>query len=212
MAPKKASSSKQSASKPETMQPTQDTSKDPPQLLEPKSPNPEGDPKAMPVDEEEILEKQLAEASRQARLAALCEKITCEHQYCLEAEARIWNYQNNTNKWPCLGSYSKPVQGETSQPTDTIWDGTMDNQPNSSTTVRIPDNNNTLQSSNDDHPQNTPIPESMHEYPIWPVCIQISQLVPKGSPPAPPHPSEKFKGKDIHEYTLWKGKIENIFQ
>ena len=37
------------------MQPTQDTSEDPPQLLEPKSPNPEGDPKAMPVDEEEIL-------------------------------------------------------------------------------------------------------------------------------------------------------------
>ena len=89
MAPKKASSSKQSASKPETMQPTQDTSKDPPQLLEPKSPNPERDPKVKPVDEEEVLEKQLAEASRQAHLAALHEKITHEHQCCLEAEARI---------------------------------------------------------------------------------------------------------------------------
>ena len=89
MAPKKASSSKQSASEPETMQPTQDTSEDPPQLLEPKSPNPEGDPKAMPVDEEEILEKQLAEASIQACLAALCKKITYEHQCCLEAEVRI---------------------------------------------------------------------------------------------------------------------------
>ena len=89
MAPKKASSSKQSASKPETTQPTQDTSKDPPQLLEPKSPNPERDPEVKPVDEEEVLEKQLAEASRQAYLAALCEKITCEHQCCLEAEARI---------------------------------------------------------------------------------------------------------------------------
>ena len=57
MAPKKASSSKQSASEPETMQPIQDISEDPPQLLEPKSPNPEGDPEAMPVDKEEILEK-----------------------------------------------------------------------------------------------------------------------------------------------------------
>ena len=212
MAPKKASSSKQSASEPETMQPTQDTSEDPPQLLEPKSPNPEGDPKAMPVDEEEILEKQLAEASRQAHLATLHEKIACEHQCRLEAEARIQNYQNNTNKQPHSGSYSKPVQGETLWPTDTIQDGTIDNQPNSSTTARIPDNNNTSQSSNNNHPQNTPIPESAHEYPIQPVHIQISQLVPKGSPPAPPHPSEKFKGKDIHEYTLWKGKIENIFQ
>lgn len=53
MALKKASSSKQSVSEPETIQPTQDTSKDSPQLLEPKSPNPEGDPKVKPVDKEE---------------------------------------------------------------------------------------------------------------------------------------------------------------
>ena len=64
MASKKASSSKQSASKPKTTQPIQDTSKDPPQFLESKSPNPERDPKVKPVDEEEVLEKQLAEASR----------------------------------------------------------------------------------------------------------------------------------------------------
>ena len=89
MAPKKTSNSKQLASEPETMQPTQDTSEDPPQLLEPKSLNPERDPKVKPVDEEEVLEKQLAEASRQACLAALREKIACEHQCCLEAEARI---------------------------------------------------------------------------------------------------------------------------
>ena len=62
------------------MQPTQDTSKDPPQLLEPKSPNPEGDPEVEPVDEEEILEKQLAEVSKQACLAALCKKIIYKHQ------------------------------------------------------------------------------------------------------------------------------------
>ena len=98
MAPKKTSNSKQSASEPKTTQPTQDTSEDPPQLLEPKSPNPEGDPEVEPVDKEEILEKQLAEASRQACLAALHEKIACEHQCHLEAEARIQNYQNNTNK------------------------------------------------------------------------------------------------------------------
>ena len=64
MAPKKASSSKQSASEPETMQPTHNTSEDPPQLLEPKSLNPERDPKVKPVDKEEVLEKQLVEASR----------------------------------------------------------------------------------------------------------------------------------------------------
>ena len=89
MAPKKTSNSKQSASEPETTQPTQDTSEDPPQLLEPKSPNPERDPEVKPVDEEEVLEKQLAKASRQAHLATLCEKITHEHQCHLEAEARI---------------------------------------------------------------------------------------------------------------------------
>ena len=212
MAPKKTSNSKQSASEPETTQPTQDTSEDPPQLLEPKSPNPEGDPEVEPVDEEEILEKQLAEASRQARLAALREKIACEHQCRLEAEARIQNYQNNTNKRPRSGSYSEPAQGETSRPTDTIQDRAMDNQPNSSTTARIPDNDNTSQSSNDNHTQNTPVPESAHEYSTQPARSKTSQPIPKGSPPAPPHPSEKFKGKDIREYTLWKGKIENIFQ
>ena len=164
------------------------------------------------MDEEEVLEKQLAEASRQAHLAALHKKITREHQCRLEAEARIWNYQNNTNKQPCSGSYSKPAQGETLQPMDTIWDGTMDNQSNSSTTARIPDNNNILQSSNNNHTQNTPVPESTHEYSTQPAHSKTSQPIPKGSPPAPPHPSEKFKGKDIHEYTLWKGKIENIFQ
>ena len=214
MAPKKASNSKRSASEPETTQPTQDTNEDPPQLLEPKSPNPERDPEVEPVDEEEILEKQLAEASRQARLAALREKIAREHQCRLEAEARIRNYQNNTNKRPRSGSYSEPAQGEseTSRPTDTIQDGTMDNQPPNSTTARIPDNDNTSQSSNDDHSQNISVPESAHEYSTQSARIEPSQLVPKGSPPAPPHPSEKFKGKDIREYTLWKGKIENIFQ
>ena len=212
MAPKKTSNSKQSASEPETTQPTQETSEDPPQPEEPKSPNPEEDPEVEPVDEEEMLEKQLAEASRQARLAALREKITREHQSRLEAEARIRNYQNNINKRPRSGSYSEPAQGETSQPMDTTRDGTMDNQPNSPTCARIPDNDNTSQSSNDDHPQNASTPESAHEYPIQPARIQTSQPIPKGSPPAPPHPSEKFKGKDIREYTLWKGKIENIFQ
>ena len=88
----------------------------------------------------------------------------------------------------------------------------MNNQSNFSTTVRIPDNNNILQSSNNNHTQSTPVPESMHGYPIQSACIQLSQPVPKNSPPAPSHPSEKFKGKDIHEYTLWKGKIKNIFQ
>ena len=52
----------------------------------------------------------------------------------------------------------------------------------------------------------------MHEYPIQPVCIQISQLVSKDSSPAPPHPSKKFKRKNIYKYILWKRKIENIFQ
>ena len=68
MAPKKASSSKWSASKPETMQPTQDTSKDPPQLLEPKSPNPEGDPEAKPVDEEEILVSRGSDSSKRTSI------------------------------------------------------------------------------------------------------------------------------------------------
>ena len=63
------------------------------------------------------------------------------------------------------------MQGETSQPMDTTWDGTMDNQPNFSTTMRIPNNDNTLQSSNDEHPQNTPVQESTHEYPIQPACM-----------------------------------------
>lgn len=102
------------------------------------------------------------------------------------------------------------MQDETSQPMDIMQEEAVDNQPDS-TTVRVPDNDNTSQSSND-NPQDIPVQESAHKLPIRPVCIQTSQLFPKGSPPAPPHPSEKFKGKDIREYTLWKGKIENIFQ
>lgn len=118
-----------------------------------------GDPEVEPEDEEKMLEKQLAEASRQAHLAALCEKITCEHQHHLETKARIRNYQNNVNKQPRSGSHSEPT-GETSQPMGTMQDGIMDNQPDSSTTARIPDNDNTSQSSENDHnPQDTPVQE-----------------------------------------------------
>lgn len=216
MAPKKASNSKQPVSEPETAQPSQDTGEGPSQPQEPqpaKSPTPERDPGPEPEDEERMLEKQLAEASKQARLAALHEKIACEHQRRLETEARIQNYQNNTNKRPRSGSHSEPAQGETSQPMDTTQDEDTNNQLDSSATARIHDDDNTSQSGNDDHnPQDTPVQESAHELAIRPARIQTSQPIPKGSPPAPPHPSEKFKGKDIREYTLWKGKIENIFQ
>ena len=214
MAPKKTSNSKQLVSEPETTQPTPDNGEGPSQPQEPepaKSPTPGRDPELEPEDEEKMLEKQLAEASKQARLAALREKMACEHQCHIRTEARIQNYQNNTHKRPRSGSHSEPTQGENSQPMDTTQGEATDNQPDSSTTARIPDNDNTSQSSND-NPQDTPAQESAHEFPIRSARTQTSQPFPKGSPPAPPHPSEKFKGKDIREYTLWKGKIENVFQ
>ena len=94
MAPKKTSSSKQLVSKPETTQPTPDNGEGPqPQEPEPaKSPTPRRDPELEPENEEKMLEKQLAEASKQAHLAALQEKIVCEHQCCIRTEVRIQNY------------------------------------------------------------------------------------------------------------------------
>src|SRR5699024_9720493 len=103
-----------------------------------------------------------------------------EHQRRLEIEARIQNYQNNTNKRPHSGSHNEPAQREPSQLMDTTQDGAADNQSDFSTT-------------------DSPTQESAHELPIRPARIQISQPVPKGNPPAPPDPSEKFKGKDIRE-------------
>ena len=99
-----------------------------------------------------MLEEQLAKASRRACLASFLEMITCKHQCHLETEARIQSYQSNTNKQTHLDSCSEPMQGQNlTNSVDTTQDGTIDNQPNFSTTARIPDNNNTSQSSNDNH-------------------------------------------------------------
>ena len=82
MAPKKTNNSKQPVSEPETTQPTPDNGEGPSQpqeLQSAKSPTPERDPELEPEDEERMLEKQLAEASKQAHLAALYKRITYEH-------------------------------------------------------------------------------------------------------------------------------------
>ena len=101
----------------------------------------------------EMLEEQLAKAPRRACLASFLEMITCKHQCHLETEARIQSYQSNTNKRTHLDSCSEPMQGQNlTNSVDTTQDGTIDNQPNFSTTARISDNNNTSQSSNDNHP------------------------------------------------------------
>ena len=96
MAPWKARNSKQPASEPENTQSTPDNGEGPSQPQEPKSnsnksPTPERDPKLEPEDEEKMLEKQLAKASKQAHLAALQEKIVYEHQYHIQTEVRIQN-------------------------------------------------------------------------------------------------------------------------